>query len=55
MDEENKWEKVNKLFEFLITEDNETGKLVCSSCNEDITDNKGYHNCSPLEIEYIYF
>jgi len=59
MDDENKWEKINKLFEYLVTEDNETGRLVCLSCNEDLTDNKykQSHICSPNEPypDVIYF
>jgi hypothetical protein len=53
--QENELTPIQLLFDYLITEDNEKGKLICSSCNEDITENRGYHNCSPLEAEYIYF
>jgi hypothetical protein len=56
MEEENlKLKNLRLLFEFLITEDNEQGRLICSSCDKDITDNKEYHRCITSEPEDIYF
>lgn len=61
MDEKNKWSELNQLFDFLITEDNEQGQLICLSCNEDITKDKNRHVCPSIEVEteqqpeFIYF
>lgn len=57
MEEENKWEKANQLFDFLVTEDNEQGQLICLTCKEDITKNKN-HTClisKEQQPEFIHF
>jgi hypothetical protein len=50
---------IGLLFEFLITEDNEQGQLICLTCNEDITKDKERHTCSSIKTEqqpeFIYF